>query len=68
MRSHGWKTLRHIFIPHTLTSCFHGTLTDIDDSGMEVDLDGAGIGPSTGSPPALPPVIIVIGEREVMVR
>ena len=66
--SHDWKSLRHIFIPHTLTSCFHGTLTDIDDSGMEVDLDGTGIGPSIGSPPALPPVRIVIGEREVMVR
>ena len=66
--SHGWKTLRHIFIPHTLISCFHGTLTDIDDSGMEVDLDGTGIGPSNASPPTLPPVRIIIGEREVMVR
>ena len=66
--SHGWKTLRHIFIPHTLTSCFHGTLTDIGDSGMEVDLDGTGTGPSVGSTPTLPPVRIVIGEREVMVR
>ena len=66
--SHGWKILRHIFIPHILISCFHGTLTDIDDSGMEVDLDGTGIGPSIASPPTLPPVRIIIGEREVIVR
>ena len=59
--SHGWKTLRRIFIPQALIPCFH-------DSGMEVDLDGAsGVGPSTALPPTVP-VKIVVGDREIIVK